>query len=249
MRPRTLALIVIAFAVAIGGLGHCVGRRGAEASARVLLAAAEERAASAAGALTREQLSRSDAERAEAELRDELARVRAAVPSATVREVVRWRSAPMVAQGEPPTIIEPGACEPTDRTVGDTSQPPGSPCLVPSGAVLDVRVTEARVQSDAGAQALVGRAEVWRLDPPPETRIAEGPLRADLSSWRAAEGGSVDRPRRTRWAVSGEAGLSIDGPVYAGAVERRVVGPVWAGVAAGSVARVGYVAARVRVEW
>lgn len=244
MRPRTLAAVLLVVALVLLACGHCAGRRAADADARAVLAAAETRALNAAGALTAEKATSEMLARDAEALRDELADVRRTVPSAIVREVVRWRTAPMVAEGIPPTPPIPEAVPCATDAQGEPV-----PCLVPSGATLDVRVTEARVASESGAQALIGRAEVWRLDPPPETRVAEGPLRADLSSWRAAEVGVPAPPRRPRWAVSGDVGLSIDGPVYAAAVERRLIGPVWAGVTAGSVARAGYVAARIRVEW
>lgn len=249
MRPRTLAAILLVSALVLLACGHCAGRRAAEADARPVLAAAETRALGAAGALTAERATSEMLARDAAALRDELADVRRTVPTATVREVVRWRTAPMVAGGQPAItpggqsdISAPGASECTSDALP-------SACLVPVGAQLDVRVTEARLASESGAQALVGRAEVWRLAPPPEARIAAGPLRAGLSSWRAAEVGVIDRPRRPRWAVTADAGLSIDGRVLAGAIERRVVGPVWVGAGAGAVGRVGYVAARIRVEW
>jgi hypothetical protein len=236
---RTLALIAGALVALLLGAGYCAGRR----SQRSVIAAAETRALAASGALTASEATRAELEYSAQELAGELARVRATVPTATVREVIRWRSAPMVATGTPPASTPES---PEDCPAGNDPKSPDD-CLVPTGAVLDVRVTEARVASDAGAWGLVGRAEVWRLTPLPETRIADGPLRADLSRWLAVEGSAPAPlpPRRTRWAASIDAGIGPDGPIYGAAVERRMLRRAWIGVAGGTEG----VAARLRVEW
>lgn len=240
MTPRALAGSALAALVLVVGLSYCAGRQARQGE----VAAAEERAARAAGALTAERLTKERLELAAEDLKEELARVREAVPGMRIKEVVKWRSAPLVAGGAPPATAPPTEACPTGEGPAECPD-----CLVPPGGVLDVRLTEARLESDAGAKALVAHAEIWRLAPPPETRLAEGELRADLSAWYTEETPARELPKPTRWAVAAEAGVSIDGPTYGASLERRVAGPLWAGVAAGSVGRTGYVAARLRWEW
>lgn len=238
IHARTLVLIALACFLSVGLLGWCAGR----ASRTGALREAEASILRAGGALTAAEASRAEIEEHAAGLEEQLTALREAGVRPVVREVVRWRSAPMTAQGpapEPVIVQIPGDCQvPPPVDCGD--------CLLAAGSVLDVRVAEARVETEHGAAGLVGRAEVWRLVPSPEARIAEGPLRADLSSWRVVEGAApVASPRVRRWAASVDVGLGVDGPIYAAAVERRVSRRAWVGLAGGTEG----VAARVRWEW
>ena len=131
----------------------------------------------------------------------------------------------------------------TEPPVGAGHGPPPS-CLLAEGDGLRVRALDVTLRSDAGTEIAAGVAEVWRTSAG-ETLLYRGPWSATASRVAA----EPPTRARSRWAASADLGISPAGYVYAAAVERRVAGPVWVGLAGGAVGEHGYVAGRLRWEW
>lgn len=238
MTPRMLVAAVLVLAIALFGLGHCAGSMSADLAGVERLAAAEARALKAAGALTAEIGKRNDLEAAAATLGKELERARAAVSGGRVVEVVSRDS------GESPVARD--AAPIVDAPPAGPGCPARPDCLVDVNSTLRVRVFDARIAGDSGAEGLVGRAEVWRVAPAPVALVWSQPFNARLSEWKRAEDASraVARPL-PRWSFAADYG---PGAVGAG-LERRLVGGLWAGAVAGVVRGEAYIAGRVRLEW
>lgn len=167
LRRYAIYAAVLLLLLGIAGLaGYCARDRAAQREAAAARRVADETALRAAGALTAERATRDQVEREAAALTDQLARLRAAVPDAEVREVVRWQTAACSVSGDPlPEPVVAGCGAPT------------RPCLLRIGDQIDVRAVEATVEAASGARGLVGQAEVWRLTPP-ETLLARAPLKS-----------------------------------------------------------------------
>jgi len=154
-----------------------------ERSARGALARqVEEERLRGAGLTTEAEAGRGalkQAEREAVELRDQLEAARRAVPGVRVVEVLRWRTRPDVASGTPRDPAAPqggGAAAPPVQP--SSGGPAGAGCLLAPGDIGEVRVVEAQLAGKAGARAIVGSAEAWRIEPGPPTRLFGGPLRA-----------------------------------------------------------------------
>lgn len=216
----------------IAGLcGYCARDKAACQEAAAARRTADETALRAAGALTAERATRDELERESAVLRDQLARVRASVPDAEVREVERWR-----------TETVPASC-PVEEPVVAGCGAPTRPCLLRPGDQIDVRAVEATVETSSGARGLVGSAEVWSGT----RRIAAAPFSG--GRYLSVE---PDLPRAKtppRWAATAGYGWSSRGTVWLAGVERRVAGPAWIGAEGGVVGGDALIVARVRVEW
>lgn len=223
-----IAVLLIAVAAAVG---WCARDRAARQTAAQAQMAADDAALRASGAIAAERTSRERVESEAADLRDQLARLRAAVPSVEVREVERWR-----------TETVPASC-PIDEPVVAGCGAPTRPCVLRLGDPVEVRGVEATVETASGARALVGSAEVWSGT----RKIASAPFRDGRFSIAEA-----DLPRANvppRWAATAGYGWSSRGTVWLAGVERRIAGPAWVGVEGGVVGGEALVAARVRVEW
>ena len=130
-RPQRLgiyALAALLLLAAAGAAGWIVRDRAARQRAAEAQRAADDAALHAAGAIVAERASRERVEREAGELRDQLARLRAAVPSVEVREVERWRTetVPASCPVEEPTVAGCGApSRPCVLRLGDPVRPRG----------------------------------------------------------------------------------------------------------------------------
>lgn len=222
-----IAVLLIAVAAAVG---WCARDRAARQTAAQAQMAADDAALRASGAIVAERASRERVESEAADLRDQLARLRSAVPSVEVREVERWR-----------TETVPASC-PIDEPIVAGCGAPTRPCLLRVGDPVEVRGVEARVESSSGATAMVGQAEVWSGT----RKIASAPFAGGILLSEA------DLPRANvppRWAATAGYGWSSRGTVWLAGVERRIAGPAWVGVEGGAIGGDAVVAARVRIEW
>lgn len=225
------ALIAVLLLAVAAACGWCARDRAARQTASQAQQAADAAALHAAGAIVAERASRERVESEAADLRDQLSRLRAAVPSVEVREVTRWQTATV-----------PASCPAAEPIVAGCGVPT-RPCVLRVGDPVEVRGVEARVETASGARALVGSAEVWSVT----RRIASAPFRDGRFSIAEA-----DLPRANvppRWAATAGYGWSSRGTVWLAGVERRIAGPAWVGVEGGVVGGEALVAARVRVEW
>ncbi len=78
--------------------------------------------------------------------------------------------------------------------------------LAPAAPVIEVQVrgTEARLETAEGAVSAVGEVQVWRTRPEPEELLGRRPWRADLSAFILVE--PVVPPRRSRWLAGPRSG-------------------------------------------
>lgn len=224
------ALIAVLLLAVAATVGWCVRDRAARQTAAQAQLAADDAALSAAGAIVAERASRERVESEAADLRAQLARLRAMVPSVEVREVERWR-----------TETVPASC-PIDEPVVAGCGAPTRPCVLRLGDPVEVRGVEAAVETASGARALVGSAEVWSGT----RRIASAPFAGGIL---LSEVGPREQKSPPKWAASAGYGWSSRGTVWLAGVERRIAGPAWLGVEGGAVGGDAMVAARVRIEW
>lgn len=247
MHPRTLLLIVVALAVALLLVGVAIGRLLAEADLAAAEALRVERAAVVqAGASPATVGTRRDVERAAAPLREQTRRLERAVGPTVPVAAGEASTGSTVAHGVPVPEQQTGSKPSDSARLNAPSSVDRPGCLLAESDPAEIAVTWQVRRARRGTLALAGIARAFRLsaDGVRELQVIEAEIDPESTTWVVQQ-----IARRPRWAVSGEAGVSVDGPVYSGAVERRLSGPVWAGLAAGSVGRVGYVSARLRVEW
>jgi len=194
-RWTVVVLVVLLAAVLVQRLD--AGRRAAHEVARL----AEAEVLRQKGVAVAEQKSAADlwaeANKASAEsadLRAELARVKAAARGARPVAVVTASTGSTSAAG---------AARPSPPSGGSAPAPAAPACLLAVGDRGEIRLAEAILRTKGGNVVFAGAAEAWRLYPEPATRLLAAPLRAELS---------VEAPERPAgWGLGAFTGCGRDG--------------------------------------
>jgi hypothetical protein len=204
----------------------------ARLQAKQVLVAAREREAAL-------RLQLDAATRGNADLRQELERVRRATPGAKVVFVEHLSTGAVVSDGLPRA--------PEER--GQAAVPPA--CLLAVGDLGEVVVDEVHLETRAGNRVVAGTGVARRVRPGPETRLFGGPFRAPLSSVAEKAPPEAAAPR---WGFGGGAAASDRGAgasLVVGTPSARVPLLGWrveaVGTAAGGLGGGGWYAATANV--
>ncbi len=196
---RALAVLVLALAVYAGTVTWFLQRERTRATSAVV--AGERAAMASAGAVVQKPAPAADVRDAAKPVRAQVDRVVAACPAARTTEVVTWQVDPVVIPA-PPAPVE---------AASRATLPPVAPVTE-----IQVRGTEARLETAEGAVSAVGEVEVWRTRPEPEELLGRRPWRADLSRLLRVEPVAVHRP--ARWMAGPAIAWTRSGVAYGAAI-------------------------------
>jgi hypothetical protein len=149
-----------------------------------------------------------EAKQITAALQMDATRLRAEAEKATQDNVTLKRALARAKEALPDAHVTSVAAASTGVVAAETP--------VALGTRLDLRVSEITVRSEAGTLAMVGSAEVWRLDPPPETLVARGELRGRY----VVE--ALPPPVQKGWPTWAVVGAGIAGVIVGGAVSYQL---------------------------
>ncbi len=164
------AVLVLALAGYAGTVTWLLQRERTRATSAAK--AGQEAAMGAAGAVVRKPATAADVRDAAKPVQAQVDRVVAACPAVQTTEVVTWRVDPVPVPPQPAPV----------EAASPATLPPAAPVTE-----IQVRGTEARLETAEGTVAAVGEIEIWRIRPEPEELLGRRPWRAEMSRFVRTE--------------------------------------------------------------